>query len=124
MGLGGFGRTIALCNFIALQQFGVDRGSAELRHRFATETACSIQFNSGNCSTDNSAAERLRSTSFIIHYFGWQTRSKFGGHCPRWGRLDDLLKRIADIEMHPMTFLDPGAFVRTNPGLWPKLNAA
>src|SRR5882762_3870941 len=46
-------------------------------------------------------------TSFIIHYFGWQPRSRFGGHCPRWGRFAQADCRH---EMRPMTFLDPGAF--------------
>src|SRR6267154_3416506 len=50
--------------------------------------------------------------SFIIHYFGWQPRSRFGGHCPRWGRFAQADCRH---EMRPMTFLDPGAFVGTNP---------
>jgi hypothetical protein len=51
-------------------------------------------------------------TSFIIHYFGWQARSRFGGHCPRWGRFAE-----ADCghEMRPMTFLDPGASSVTDP---------
>ncbi len=51
-------------------------------------------------------------TSFIIHYFGWQARSRFGGHCPRWGRFAQADCRH---EIRPMTFLDPGAFIRTNP---------
>jgi hypothetical protein len=48
-------------------------------------------------------------SSFIIHYFGWQARSRSGG-IVRDG--DYLLKRITD--MRPMTFLDPGAFLGTN----------
>ena len=36
---------------------------------------------------------RLAIAPFIIHYFGWQARSRFGG-IVRDG--DDLLKRIAD----------------------------
>src|SRR6267143_768473 len=51
-------------------------------------------------------------TSFIIHYFGWQARSRFGGHCPRWGR---FAQGDCRHEMRPMTFLDPGAFPGTNP---------
>ena len=37
---------------------------------------------------------KLAIASFIIHYFGCQARSRFGGHCPRWGRL--AFRRIAD----------------------------
>src|SRR6266436_8794891 len=54
---------------------------------------------------------KLAIASFIIHYFGWQPRSRFGGHCPRWGRFAQADCRH---EMRPMTFLDPGAFVGTN----------
>ena len=55
---------------------------------------------------------RLAIAPFIIHYFGWQARSRFGGHCPRWGRFAQADCRH---EMRPMTFLDPGAFLGTNP---------
>src|SRR5260370_19328225 len=51
-------------------------------------------------------------TSFIIHYFGSQARSRFGGHCPRWGR---FAQGDCRHEMRPMTFLDPGAFPGSNP---------
>ena len=50
----------------------------------------------------------LAIASFIVHYFGWQARSRFGGHCPRWGRFAQADCRH---EMRPMTFLDPGAFI-------------
>ena len=39
------------------------------------------------------ARAKLTIASFVIHYFGWQGRSRFGG-IVRDG--DDLLKRIAD----------------------------
>jgi hypothetical protein len=54
---------------------------------------------------------RLAIASFIIHYFGSQARSRFGGHCPRWGRFAQADCRH---EMRPMTFLDPGAFIVTD----------
>ena len=49
----------------------------------------------------------LAIASFIIHYFGWQARSRSGDQCPRWGRFAQADCRH---EMRPMTFLDPGAF--------------
>jgi hypothetical protein len=55
----------------------------------------------------------LKQTSLIIHYFGWQARSRFGGHCPRWGRFAQADCRH---EMRPMTFLDPGSFIGTDQG--------
>ena len=60
----------------------------------------------------------LAIASFIIHYFGWQARSRFGSHCPRWGRFAQADCRH---EMRPMTFLDPGAFVGTDPTKCPQL---
>jgi len=53
----------------------------------------------------------LAISSFIIHDFGWQARSRFGGHCPRWGRFAQADCRF---EMRPMTFLGPGAFTGTD----------
>src|SRR6266702_7339825 len=53
-------------------------------------------------------------TFLIIYYFGWHARSRFGGHCPRWGRFAQADCRH---EMRPMTFLDPGAFTGTDRGL-------
>src|SRR6267143_3551675 len=53
----------------------------------------------------------LAIASFNIHYFGWQACSRFGGHCPRWGRFAQADCRH---EMRPMTFLDPGAFTGTD----------
>jgi hypothetical protein len=50
-------------------------------------------------------------TSFIIHDLGWQAGNKFG-----WFTPDSDYPLIGLLpEMRPVAFLDPSAFVGTNP---------
>jgi hypothetical protein len=56
----------------------------------------------------------LMITSFIIHYLGWQARNRFLCHLPEMATSAQMDGRC---EMLPMAFLDPWAFLVTNPSL-------